>query len=162
MGPLISAFAALGLLALLLPGAGATGSGDYPYSGSGTWTISHDTRLTGERVVVQGDLIIESGARLTLIDSTVLMNCSSPNQYRVLVRSGGSLEMASSSIAPLNESNGFRLTVEKQATPAPVLSPDVAFIIGSMVGLGVGFPLGIGTTAYAYKRWFSRNLPPPV
>jgi hypothetical protein len=149
-------------LTLLVPGAGAAGSGDYPYSGSGTWTISHDTRLTAETVMVNGDLIIESGARLTLIDSKVLINCSSPNQYRVLVRSGGSLEMASSSIEPVNGSNGFRLTVEKQAAPAPVLSPDVAFIIGSMVGLGVGFPLGIGTTAYAYKRWFSRNLPPPV
>lgn len=162
MGPMISALAALCLLPLLLSVAGATGSGDFPYQGSGTWTISHDTRLTGERVVVQGDLIVESGARLTLIDSTVLINCSSPNQYRVLVRVGGSLEMASSSIEPVNESNGFRLTVEEQAAPAPVLSPDVAFILGSMVGLGVGFPLGIGTTAYAYKRWFSRNLPPPV
>jgi hypothetical protein len=35
-------------------------------------------------------------------------------------------------------------------------------MLGAMVGAGLGFPLGIGATAYAYKRWFSRNLPPPV
>lgn len=162
MGRLISAAAALGLLALLSSGAAATGSGDYPYSGSGTWKISHDTQLTSENVTVQGDIIIGSGAKLLLIDSTIFMNCSSPNQYRVVVKSGGSLEMVSSFILPVNASNGFRLVVERQEAALPQLSPEAMFTLGAMVGVGVGFPLGIAATGYAYKRWFSRNLPPPV
>jgi hypothetical protein len=157
----ITAVAALVLLAPVFPEAESSGSGDYPYPGTGNWRITRDTSITGEKVVVQGDILVENGARLLLVDSTILMNCSSPNQYKIVVRSGCSLEMVDSTIIPVNESNGFRLVFER---PAPVgqLSPESMFLLGAMVGAGVGFPLGIAATAYAYKRWFSRNLPPPV
>jgi len=159
--PLMTAVAALVLLAPVFPGAQASGSGDYPYRGTGTWKITRDTSLTGEKLVVQGDILVESGARLLLVDSTILMNCSSPDQYKIVVKSGGSLEMVASSILPVNESNGFRLVVERHSAIWQ-LSAEATFILGAMVGAGVGFPLGIAATAYAYKRWFSRNLPPPV
>jgi len=157
----MSTIAALALLVPLLPVASASGSGDYPYPGTGSWKITRDTSLTGEKVVVKGDIIIESGARLLLVDSTISMNCSFPNQYKVLVKSGGSLEMVASSILPVNETAGYRLVVERRSELWQ-LSPEATFMLGAMVGAGLGFPLGIGATAYAYKRWFSRNLPPPV
>lgn len=69
--------------------------------------------------------------------------------------------MVASSIIPVNETNGYRLVVERRSDLWQ-LSPEATFMLGAMVGAGVGFPLGIGATAYAYKRWFSRNLPPPV
>jgi hypothetical protein len=158
---LMSTIAALALLVAAFPGAQASGTGDYPYAGTGTWKITRDTSLTGENLEVQGDIIIESGARLLLVDSTISVNCSFPNQYKVLVKSGGSLEMVASSIIPVNETNGYRLVVERRSDLWQ-LSPEATFMLGAMVGAGVGFPLGIGATAYAYKRWFSRNLPPPV
>jgi hypothetical protein len=158
---LMSTIAAMAILVPLLPVASALGSGDYPYPGAGSWKITRDTSLTGERLVVQGDIIIESGARLLLVDSTVFMNCSFPNEYKVLVKSGGSLEMVASSILPVNETEGYRLVVER-SSELWQLSPEATFMLGAMVGAGLGFPLGIGATAYAYKRWFSRNLPPPV
>ena len=81
--PQMAALVALAVMAAVWPPAAATGSGDYPYPGSGDWRITQDTRLTEETVVVQGDIIIESGAKLLLVDSTVQMNCSYPNQYRL-------------------------------------------------------------------------------
>ena len=153
--------AALAFLMVMPGGAVATGSGDYPYKGQGTWRIARDTMVSSEVVVVNGDIVIEEGARLLLLDSTIRMNCTYPGQYRILIRPGGILDMAQSSIEPVNRSNGYRLVIER-APSGWLLDPKAAFFIGGMVGLGLGFPLGILATAYSYKRWFSRNLPPPV
>ncbi|MBM4249315.1 MAG: hypothetical protein FJ149_07765 [Euryarchaeota archaeon] len=139
----------------------ATGSGDYPYKGQGTWRISRDTMVSGEVVVVNGDIVIEEGARLLLLDATIRLNCTYPGQYKIVIRPGGVLDMAQSTIEPVNRSNGYRLVIER-APSGWLLDPKAAFFIGGMVGLGLGFPLGILATAYSYKRWFSRNLPPPV
>jgi len=154
-------FSFLAIIVALIPPSSATGTGDYPYSGTGAWRITQDTSLTGENVTVNGDIIIESGARFLLVNSLIRMNCSYPNQYKVLVKSGGALEMVASAILPVNDSDGYRLVVEGQGELWS-LSPEATFMLGAMVGAGLGFPLGIGATAYAYKRWFSRNLPPPV
>jgi len=153
--------AAMVIILLVPAGATSTGSGNYPYSGHGTWRITVDTLVSGEDVVVSGDLVIEEGARLVLLDSTILMNCSYPVQYKVVIRHGGILDMAGSSIEPVNRSNSYRLVIERPPS-GWLLDPKAAFFIGGMVGLGLGFPLGILATAYSYKRWFSRNLPPPV
>jgi hypothetical protein len=149
------------LTALLVAKASASGSGDYPYNGQGTWRITKETLVSNEVIVVNGDLIIDEGARLVLLDSTIIMNCSYPSQYRVVIHPGGILDMASSSIEPANKTNNYRLVVER-APSGWLLDPKAAFFIGGLVGLGLGFPLGIVATAYSYKRWFSRNLPPPV
>lgn len=153
--------AALVLCTLVPGGAVASGSGDYPYKGQGTWTITRNTMVSSEVVVVNGDIVIEEGARLLLLDATIRINCTYPGQYRILIRSGGILEMAQSTIEPVNRSNGYRLVIER-APSGWLLDPKAAFFIGGLVGLGLGFPLGILATAYSYKRWFSRNLPPPV
>ena len=152
---------ALALLVLVPAGSTASGSGDYPYKGQGTWRITKETLVSNEHIVVNGDLIIEEGARLVLLDSTIFINCSYPGQFRVLVRPGGILDMAQSSIEPVNQTNSYRLVIER-APSGWLLDPKAAFFIGGLVGLGLGFPLGIVATAYSYKRWFSRNLPPPV
>jgi hypothetical protein len=158
---LTALLAALALLALAPAGSTATGSGDYPYSGHGSWRITKDTLVSSEVIVLNGDLVIDEGAKLVLLDSTIYINCSYPGQYRVLIHPGGILEMAQSSILPVNSSNSYRLMVER-APSGWLLDPKAAFFIGGMVGLGLGFPLGIVATAYSYKRLFSRNLPPPV
>jgi hypothetical protein len=158
---LTALLAALALLALVPAGSTASGSGDYPYSGHGSWRITRDTLVSGEVIVVNGDLIIEEGGGLVLLDSTIVMNCSYPGQYKVVIRPGGTLDMGSSAIQPANSTNTYRFVVER-AESGWLLDPQAAFFIGGMAGLGLGFPLGIVATAYSYKRWFSRNLPPPV
>lgn len=158
---LTALLAALALIALVPAGSTATGSGDYPYKGHGAWRITRDTLVSSEVIVVNGDLVIDEGAKLVLLDSTIYINCTYPGQYRVLIHPGGILEMAQSSILPVNASNSYRLTVER-APSGWLLDPKAAFFIGGLVGLGLAFPLGIVATAYSYKRWFSRNLPPPV
>ena len=153
--------AALILLAVVPAVAPAEGYGDNHCPARGTWRISQKTMVADETIVVTGDIEIVEGAHLLLLDTTLIMNCSYPNQYRVVVRPGASLEMVNSYILPMNETNSFKFQVE----PDPsgwTIDPQAAFIIGTFVGIGVGFPLGITSTAYAYKRWFSRNLPPPV
>ena len=152
---------ALAILVLVPAGSTAGGSGDYPYKGQGTWRITKETLVSSEVMVINGDLIIDEGARLVLLDSTIYINSSYPGQYKVVIHPGGILEMAQSSILPVNSSNSYRLLVER-APSGWLLDPKAAFFIGGLVGLGLGFPLGIVATAYSYKRWFSRNLPPPV
>jgi hypothetical protein len=152
---------ALALLVLVPAGSTASGSGDFPYKGQGTWRITRDTLVSNEVITVNGDLVIEEGARLVLLDSTIIMNCTYPGQFRVVIRPGGILDMAGSSIEPANRTNNYRFVVER-APSGWLLDPKAAFFIGGLVGLGLGFPLGIVATAYSYKRWFSRNLPPPV
>jgi len=152
---------ALALLVLVPAGSTASRSGDFPYKGQGTWRITRDTLVSNEVITVNGDLVIEEGARLVLLDSTIIMNCTYPGQFRVVIRPGGILDMAGSSIEPANRTNNYRFVVER-APSGWLLDPKAAFFIGGLVGLGLGFPLGIVATAYSYKRWFSRNLPPPV
>ncbi len=156
-----AAFVALLLSSLPCAPAGASGAGSYPYPGLGDWRIDRDTVVTGETIEVRGNITIESGARLRLIDSQIVVNCSRPDEFRVVVRAGGSLEVAGGSIAPADPDRPFRLVVEEGPAPPP-LSPDGLLVVGVLLGLGIGFPSGIAATAYAYKRFFSRNLPPPV
>lgn len=159
--PLIALLAVLALVSLVPAGEAVEGYGDYTYSGKGTWTITRNTMIGDARVVVNGDIIVEEGARLLLLDTTLVINCSYPNQYRVVVRPGAELKMVDSSIVPANATNGFMFEVERAAS-GWTLDPQAAFLVGTMLGIGLGFPVGIAATAYAYKRWFSRNLPPPV
>jgi len=159
---LVSAMAVLILISVVPAGAVAAGSGDYPYSGSGSWRISRDTEMSGETVTVNGDLIIEDGARFLLSDCTIIMNCNSPEQYRVVVRQAASLELVRSRIVPANASFHFKLVVEEPPAQDWPLQADASFFVGVLVGLGIAFPTGIAITAYLYKKWFSRNLPPPV
>lgn len=152
---------ALAILVVVTPASTASGHGDYPYKGQGTWRITKETLVSGEVITVNGSIVIEEGARLVLLDSTLLINCTYPGQYRITIRAGGILDMAQSTIEPVNRTNGFRLVIER-APSGWLLDPKAAFFIGGLVGLGLAFPLGIVATAYSYKRWFSRNLPPPV
>ncbi|MEM2869750.1 MAG: hypothetical protein QW379_04930 [Thermoplasmata archaeon] len=122
--------------------------------------VREDTEVRGESFIVSGSIIVESGVCLRLIDSTVYINSSYPGQYRLLIRAGGSLEVSGGSILPLDSSNPYTLVVEHQ--PPGWLSPQLLLLLGLMVGVGVGFPSGVAAAAYAYKRFFSRNLPPPV
>jgi hypothetical protein len=159
--PLIALLAAVALVFLVPACRAAEGYGDHTYSGKGTWRITHDTLIGDARVVVNGDIIVSEGAKLLLLDTTLLINCSYPGQYRVLVEPGAQLKMSNSYIIPVNTTNPFLFDVQREPS-GWTLDPQAAFIVGAMLGLGVGFPVGIAATAYAYKRWFSRNLPPPV
>jgi hypothetical protein len=158
----VIAIALVVALSLAMPGALATGSGDYPYSGSGAWRITRDTELSGETVVLNGDLVIEDGARLVLTDCTIIINCSFSDQYSIVIRPFASLQLVRSAIAPLNASHHYKLVIEEHPASSWPLAGDVSFVVGVLVGMGIAFPAGIAITAYLYKKWFSRNLPPPV
>jgi len=57
----------------------------------GDWIISDDTVVTNETIVLDGNLTIESGGSLELINSTLKMNVSFDGEYRIEVKNGGSL-----------------------------------------------------------------------
>jgi len=69
------------------------GGGNYPYSGSGDWIIDSDTFVYNETVVVNGNLIIQNGGKLTLRDTTLKMDVSSDGEYYIEVQSGGELHI---------------------------------------------------------------------
>ena len=69
------------------------GYGDYPPPGSGDWTITGDTYVGNETIILNGNLIIQSGALLTLRNVTLRINSTASLEYAIEVLSGGALRV---------------------------------------------------------------------
>jgi len=52
------------------------------------WIITGEEVHEGEFIILKGNLIIKSGGNLTLINCTLLMNCSYPGEWQIVVESG--------------------------------------------------------------------------
>jgi parallel beta-helix repeat protein len=74
--------------------AAGEGTGNFPAPSGTDWTISNDTHVWNETIVLDGNLIVTSGGNLTLENVTILFNCSSNGQYRLEVMNGGLLHVS--------------------------------------------------------------------
>lgn len=68
-------------------------SGDNPPPENGDWVITNKTVVTNETIYLNGNLTIESGGNLTLINTTLIFNCSYDGQYHIEVKEGGELQV---------------------------------------------------------------------
>ncbi len=66
------------------------GSGNYPPPALGDWTISNNTVVGNETIILTGNLTITSTGSLTFFNVTLKMNCSANGSYHINVTSGGS------------------------------------------------------------------------
>lgn len=121
------------------------------------WVIEKNTEVKNEKIVVTGNIIVKSGAKLKMIDSIIYINCSHPYEYGLIVEAGGELEVIDSAILPMNDSCPYSLEIKKSHD-----EKEHNLLIGLLIGFGAGFPIGIYLMHYLYRRWFSKNLPPPV
>ena len=72
----------------------ATGHGsEEPQPETGDWIITNTTVVENRTIVLNGNLTIEPGGNLTLVNCTLLFNCSFDGQYGIEVRSGGQLHV---------------------------------------------------------------------
>ncbi len=72
------------------PAAAEGGGGDYPYSG-GDWLIDSETYVYNETIVLNGNLVIQNGGKLTLRGAEIKMDVSFNGEYYIEVQSGGEL-----------------------------------------------------------------------
>jgi len=94
LAPLVAILMLAGSFAPLISNVSAEGGGeDYPYSGTGDWIIDSDTYVYNETVVVNGNLIIQDGGKLTLRNTTIKMDVSSDGEFYIEVQDGGELHI---------------------------------------------------------------------
>ncbi|MGQ9583605.1 MAG: right-handed parallel beta-helix repeat-containing protein [Thermoplasmatota archaeon] len=108
-GPLKAFLMLCAVLILLLPapGWGAGGGRQTPPPPAGDWWVNDTTELSGESILLNGNLTIGYGGSLELVSCTLTLNCSFPGQYRVSVLQGGSLVLRGSTLQSANASRGF-------------------------------------------------------
>gem|GEM_PF-6100534 len=63
-----------------------------PTPKSPEWVVTGDEVRKNEKIVLNGDLIIEIGGRLTLVNVTLLINCSYDGEHGIVVKNRWLLE----------------------------------------------------------------------
>jgi parallel beta-helix repeat protein len=87
-------------------------AGDGIWTTDGSWTINLGDTIThaDKTIVVNGNLIIEEGASLTLTGVTLMMNCTTNGEFRIEVEAGSGF-------------NGGQLTIQDSGgTPSVITS----------------------------------------
>jgi len=87
------AIAGIMVFPALIPQAMAEGSGSYPAPETGDWTVNNITVVTGETIVLTGNLTVGSGGDLTLETSELRMNLTGDGSFRIIVEEGGTLRI---------------------------------------------------------------------
>ena len=78
---------------------------------SGDWDITSPTTVTDETITFHGNIIVESS--LTLINTTLLIDCDYDGQFGIVVLSGGSLIVGdeNSPMSNITSSNQYAYTL---------------------------------------------------
>ncbi|MFX0113225.1 MAG: nitrous oxide reductase family maturation protein NosD [Candidatus Hodarchaeota archaeon] len=76
-----------------------SGSGPPP---AGDWVIASDTVIEDEQYLLNGSIVIESGANLTLTNVTLWMNCAADGEFNIMVNSGGELYLHNCTVTAYN------------------------------------------------------------
>jgi len=74
------------------------GWGAYPAPEYGDWTITNNTTVSNEMIILTGNLVIGDGGVLTLENVTLVMNISTNGEYGITVETGGVLRVLNSTI----------------------------------------------------------------
>jgi Periplasmic copper-binding protein (NosD) len=77
----------------------------------GNWVITGKKVVRNESITLDGNLTIESGGNLTLINAVLILNVQHDGEYGISVASGGSLYIYNSTIEPASSANRFTFLV---------------------------------------------------
>jgi len=91
-----------------MPLVGATNIGD--------WTVTTTEVYENQTIVITGNLVVKAGGNLTLINCTILVNCSRNGQYYIKVESGGTMKILGSNITTLKPKYKFLFYVYGKLT----------------------------------------------
>lgn len=110
---LISVFALLVSTTQMNVGATVTGT---PSPVSGDWIIDNATTITGETIILDGNLFVNDGGSLTLDNTTLKMNCSKDGEFGIFIKNGGAITIKSNSYITKNGTGNFPFQVEAGAS----------------------------------------------
>jgi len=78
----------------------------------GDWNITEVTVVENMTLIINGSILIQSGAALILKNSTIYMNLSYDGEHYIRVYSDANLTLISSTITAYNKSNNYYITVD--------------------------------------------------
>ncbi len=78
---------------------------------SGDWIINSPVEVINETLIINGSIIIVSGGRLTLVNSTLIMNVTYNGEHNITVRGGSRLSLYSSNITSINTNYRYYIYV---------------------------------------------------
>ncbi len=81
----------------------------------GDWVIDENTTVTDETVVLNGNLVVTNSSKLSLVDSTIKLNCTADGDYGIMVGDGSSLE-ASNTIFTRNGDHAYTFYLAEGST----------------------------------------------
>ena len=81
----------------------------------GDWVIDENTTVTDETVVLNGNLVVTNSSKLSLVDSTIKLNCTADGDYGIMVGDGSSLE-ASNTIFTRNGVHAYTFYLAEGST----------------------------------------------
>lgn len=73
------------------------GTGDYPPPVNDEWIITSDTYVRGETLTVSNNITIEDGGKLTLDNTTLIVNATDYGDIWISVKTGGELNIINNS-----------------------------------------------------------------
>lgn len=80
------------------------------------WVVTGLETITGEKVVLTGNLTIEANGILSLVDTELEINLSSEAEYDIRVDTGGSLELSNTTIRSATPGLGYDIQVGGRIT----------------------------------------------
>jgi parallel beta-helix repeat protein len=89
------------------------GSGPPP---TGHWVIVSDTVIEDEQYLLNGSIVIESGANLTLTNVTLWLNCAADGEFNITANSGGELYLHNCTVTAYNTSNTWFFAAKAGST----------------------------------------------
>ena len=116
---MLSRTAKVTILALYLAMLGAmlamsVSAGDPPSSGD--WIIDDTTTLAGTDITVRGNITVQSGGTLTLIDLDLLVDLPHTGAYAIEIKAGGSINLDHVTVDSVDRVALFNLTIDGTAT----------------------------------------------
>ncbi len=90
--------------------------GQTPPPATGDWTITDDTVVSGQTIVLTGNLTVRSGGRLTLSDCELLLNLSTHGEYHIEVGMDGELSLSGATVDSADRQSRFNFTVLGRTT----------------------------------------------
>lgn len=70
----------------------------YSAHGRKDWVVDEDTLVEGIEINVKGNIVVKSGAKLTLVDSIIYMNCGYSGEFSIIVEKGAVLELFNTTV----------------------------------------------------------------
>ena len=78
---------------------------------SGDWVVADTTTVASGTVTVTGNVVVLNGGSLTLSNVVLRMSSSTPGEFGIYVRPGGSLTVSGGTISALSTQNGYRFEI---------------------------------------------------